>query len=29
MGYSFVLYKHGPYSFDLKLDTSRLLGRRS
>ena len=28
MGYSFVLYKHGPYSFDLKLDTSRLLGRR-
>ena len=28
MGYSFVLYKHGPYSFDLKLDTARLLGRR-
>lgn len=28
MGYSFVLYKHGPYSFDLKLDTTRLLGRR-
>ena len=28
MGYSFVLYKHGRYSFDLKLDTSRLLGRR-
>lgn len=28
MGYSFVLYKHGPYSFDLRLDTARLLGRR-
>ena len=28
MGYSFVLYKHGLYSFDLKLDASRLLGRR-
>ena len=28
MGYAFVLYKHGPYSFDLKLDTARLLGRR-
>ena len=27
-GYSFVLYKHGPYSFDLNLDISRLLGRR-
>ena len=28
MGYSFVLYKHGPYSFDLRVDTARLLGRR-
>lgn len=28
MGYSFVLYKHAPYSFDLKLDIARLLGRR-
>ena len=28
MGYSFVLYKHGPYSFDLKLEIDRLLGRR-
>ena len=28
MGYSFVLYKHGPYSFDLELDIARLLGRR-
>ena len=28
MGYSFVLYKHGPYSFDLRLATARLLGRR-
>lgn len=28
MGYAFVLYKHGPYSFDLDLDISRLLGRR-
>ena len=28
MGYSFVLYKHGPYSFDLRLNTARLLGRR-
>lgn len=28
LGYSFVLYKHGPYSFDLRLDTARLLGRR-
>ena len=28
MGYSFVLYKHAPYSFDLELDITRLLGRR-
>lgn len=28
MGYSFVLYKHGPFSFDLRLATARLLGRR-
>ena len=28
MGYDFVLYKHGPYSFDLRLDISRLVGRR-
>lgn len=28
MGYSFVLYKYGPYSFDLELDIARLLGRR-
>ena len=26
MGYSFVLYKHGPYSFDLKLDTVKAVG---
>ena len=28
MGYSFVLYKHAPYSFDLDLEIARLLGRR-
>jgi len=28
IGYGFVLYKHGPYSFDLRLDISRLAGRR-
>lgn len=28
LGYAFVLYKHGPYSFDLKLEMSRLFGRQ-
>lgn len=28
MGYSFVLYRHAPFSFDLELDISRLMGRR-
>ena len=28
LGYAFVLYKNAPYSFDLKLEMSRLFGRQ-
>ena len=28
LDYTFILYRHGPYSFDLKLEISRLFGRQ-